>query len=156
MSDQRITLKRRYATARRRVFDAWTRPPHLRQWAFGPSKNATKSVRVDLFPGGHLELVLLAGPNGSRRWGTFRQVHAPDRLAFTWTADGLGLEGTSTSVTVVIEGGETEATLTLTHEGLPDPEARQANLKAWEELLESLEGFLSRAPDVSSDRRHRR
>lgn len=146
MSDQRLTLKRRYSTARRRVFEAWTRPPQLRRWAF-PDTSAPKSVRIDLFPGGNLELVLMAGARRTRRWGTFRQVQAPRHLTFTWTCNGLGLEGRPTRVTVDIDGGDTEATLTLTQEGLPDPESRTANLEAWEQLLEALERFLaSEAP----------
>ena len=144
MSDQRITITRRYSTSRRRVFDAWTRPPLLRRWVFGGARKATKSVRVDLFPGGHLELVLRDGREGNRRWGQFREVHAPDHLIFTLTSDGPALSGQVTRVTVDIDGTGQESTLTLTHDGLPD-ETVELNRERWEELLESLAGFLQEA-----------
>jgi uncharacterized protein YndB with AHSA1/START domain len=144
MSDQRITLTRRYSTSRRRVFEAWTRPPLLRRWVFGGARKATKSVRVDLFPGGHLELVLRDGLDGNRRWGRFREVHAPDHLTFTLTSDGPRLRGQVTYVTVDIDGTDQESTLTLIHDGLPDDTA-DLNRERWEELLESLAGVLQEA-----------
>jgi uncharacterized protein YndB with AHSA1/START domain len=128
MSDQRITLTRRYSTSRRKVFEAWTRPPLLRRWVFGGARKATKSVRVD----------------GNRRWGRFREVHAPDHLTFTLTSDGPRLRGQVTYVTVDIDGTDQESTLTLIHDGLPDDTA-DLNRERWEELLESLAGVLQEA-----------
>lgn len=141
MSDAHITLERRYATSRRRVFDAWTRPRQLRRWAFGAADRATKSVWVELFPGGRWELSLRAGIDGDRRWGTYREVHVPDRLVFTWTTNAPPFEGAATEVTVDIEGGEFGSTVVLTHTGLPDAE-RDARRAAWSRLLEDLKGFL--------------
>lgn len=141
MNDQQITITRRFSTSRHRVFEAWTRPPLLRRWVFGGARRATKSVRVDLFPGGNLELVLRAGGEGNRRWGQFREVHAPDHLIFTLTSDGPALRGRVTRVTVDIDGTDQEATLTLIHDGLPD-DAVETNRVRWEELLESLAGML--------------
>ena len=141
MDGQRITLRRSYATARRRVFDAWTRPPLLRRWAFGRHHFGTKSVRLDLFVGGRIELIK-RGAGASRRWGTFREVHAPGHLQFTWASDDLSLPSEMSRVTVDIEGNEHESTLTLTQEGLPDAESCEQSRALWEELLESLEAFL--------------
>ncbi len=98
---------------------------------------------MELYPGGRLELILRGCLNGSRRWGTFREVHAPHHLAFTWTSDGLGLGGQETRVTVDISGGDDGSTLTLVQEGLPDESTLETNRRAWEELLESLEGLLA-------------
>ncbi len=143
MQSKHIQLKRRYATSRRRVFDAWTRPRQLRQWAFGGEQRATRSVRIELYPGGAWELILRSGPGRSKRWGVFREVHAPDHLTFTWVTDAPGLEGVPTRVTLDIDGSESEATLTLTHAGLPEEEHETSRVE-WTELLESLEDYLAR------------
>lgn len=144
MSDQQITITRRFSTSCRRVFEAWTRPPLLRRWVFGGARKATKSVRVDLFPGGQLELVLRDGLDGNRRWGRFHEVRAPDHLTFTLTSDSPRLRGRETRVTVNIDGTDQESTLTLIHDGLPDDTA-DLNRERWEELLESLAGVLQEA-----------
>lgn len=141
MSDSDITLKRRYATNRGRIFEAWTRPGHLRRWAFGGERRAPKSVRVDLFPGGRWELVLVDGPEGSKRCGTFREIHPPGHLVFTWTSNAPDVDGVATVVTVDIEDADSGVTVTLRHEGLPDGGC-DARRQEWCRLLESLEGFL--------------
>ena len=143
MNDLAITLTRRYATARRTVFEAWTRPRLLRRWAFGAESRATKCVRVDLFPGGQLELIQRGGLFNQRsRWGRFHEVHAPRRLCFTLTSNEPSLRGADTRVTVDIDGSPQESTLTLTQEGFPDEAARDASRATWETLLDRLEKAL--------------
>lgn len=112
MSDRSVepaegfTLRRTLDAPRERVFRAWTEPARLAHW-WGPKGfTAPESeFSVDLRPGGAWRAVLIA-EDGSRHLmgGVYREVAAPERLAFTWSVapEGEELPSPGSLITVLL------------------------------------------------------
>jgi uncharacterized protein YndB with AHSA1/START domain len=72
--------------------------------------------------------------------GEYRELRRPERLAFTWISEHtLGRE---TLVTVALRAVGEETELTLTHERLPDDEARRKHERGWTGIVEKLAAHL--------------
>jgi uncharacterized protein YndB with AHSA1/START domain len=80
---------RTFEASRELVFRAWIDPDHLARW-WGRVGWGTAGVRVDPRPGGTFSLVTI-GPNGIELpvAGVFRDVVAPERLAYRMTPDAV-------------------------------------------------------------------
>src|SRR5262249_51099989 len=95
---------------RREVFDAWTRPEHMRRW-FAPRGFTLVDGDMQAHPGGawHARMRAPAGAEHTEL-GTVRECHAPAHLTFTqaWLTDD-GKPGHETLVTVdfIDESGKT-------------------------------------------------
>ena len=92
-SDLEIAMERTFDAPRRLVFEAFTKPEHLRHWWLGPSSDAVMTVcDIDLRPGGAWRMVIRnadGGEDGFR--GEIREVVPPER--FTWSFEYEGLPG---------------------------------------------------------------
>lgn len=78
-----LVLTRRIAAPRSRVFEAWTDAEQFARW-FGPAEYRTTDCTIDARPGGTIRFRM--GPEeGPGYWhaGAFRDVVAPERIAFT-------------------------------------------------------------------------
>ncbi len=73
------------------VWQAWTRPEHLRQW-WGPHEFTNPRCEIDLRPGGAMRIDM-RGPDGMvyPMTGTFIEIDEPRRLVFDSAA--LGADG---------------------------------------------------------------
>lgn len=125
-NDHVVTITRTFAAPRRLVFDAWTRPEHLRQWLLGPEGWTMPVCEMDLRPGGSWRYVWRKS-NGTEMamGGEIREVIPPERLV---TTEKWGPKWPETVNTLVLSesAGQTTATLTITY---PSKEARDAALK---------------------------
>lgn len=86
-SDTEIVLTRDFDAPREMVFDAFTRPEHLKEW-WG-LRNSTLSVcEVDLRVGGAWRFVT-RGPKGHENpfKGEYREINRPERLVYTLIYD---------------------------------------------------------------------
>lgn len=96
------------------VFAAWTDPKHLARW-WGPHGFTNPVCEVDLRPGGALLIHMQGFGMTHVMRGTFVEVVAPERLAFTSTVVD---EGTASylellnTITFAEHGGKTTLTLT--------------------------------------------
>ena len=147
-----LEIRRTYNASRERVFRAWTDPQAIAQW-FGPTDGHCCTVEaLDLRVGGRYRLALAhpegesgcAGESGaSRAAGEYTVIDPPSRLAFTWAWEEGGMDVGETLVTVELNdlGGRTE--LVLTHERLPNEEARIAHGEGWNGSLDRLERFVA-------------
>ena len=81
-SDREIVLTRLFDAPRRLVFDAMTKPEHVRRW-WGKldDKHSVPVCEIDLRPGGAWRFVG-RGPEGDfpAFYGKYREVAPPDRL----------------------------------------------------------------------------
>jgi uncharacterized protein YndB with AHSA1/START domain len=120
-SDLEIRLTRLFDAPRALVFEAMTRPEHVRQWwgALGEGYSVPE-CEIDLRPGGRWRFVNLT-PKGVRVVfsGEYLEIAPSSRLVFTEIyeegpgAPGLTDEGTSIVTTVLIEEqGKTRMTVT--------------------------------------------
>ena len=82
-----MSLTRRFAAPRERVFAAWTSAEHLLHW-FAPKGFTVHSCEADPRPGGVFRLCMRA-PDGTDYWvrGSFRELRAPERLVIDCIAD---------------------------------------------------------------------
>lgn len=76
-------LTRDYAAPKQLVFDAWTKPEHLKNWMF-PQKGFTiEYVRADIHAGG-TSLHKMIAPNGREMWllTKYEEINEPHGLVF--------------------------------------------------------------------------
>ena len=87
-SDKELTVEptiliREYSAPRQLVFDAWTKPEHLKNWQF-PFKGFTCEFTVaDIKPGGS-SLHKMTAPNGFEMWllTKYEEITPPESLVF--------------------------------------------------------------------------
>lgn len=129
------------------VFKVWTEPEHIaRWWGCGQTQAATVS-KCDLRPGGAWRVVMRLADGGEHRvCGVYREIVAPERLAFTWAwedADGnLGHE-TLVTLTFAERGSKTE--MTLRHAVFETTEMRDLHGEGWTVSLDRLAAYLATA-----------
>ena len=138
MSDGIVLVVRRTIRADlQRVFDAWTRPEHLRAW-WGPRPVTCAGAEVDLRVGGRYR-ILNALPDGSQVAieGEFRVVEPRRKLVYTWRLDA-GAEGFSL-VTVRFEPRGDATEVSVVHEQIASEPTRESHEKGWIGCLDGLE-----------------
>jgi len=127
-SDCEIVLTRLFDAPRQLVFDAMTKPEHVRRW-WGciSDKHSVTVCEIDLRPGGAWRFVH-RGPEGEYPafYGVYREIVAPDRLVYTEIFEPFP-DGESVVTQVLTEDlGKTRLTLTALY---PSKEVRDMVLK---------------------------
>ena len=86
-SDREIVITRAFDAPRDLVFEAWTKPEHVRNW-WGP-RNSTKVLfEAEVRPGGSYRYVILSGEGVEVPFtGVYQEVTPPDRLVYTEVYD---------------------------------------------------------------------
>ena len=126
-SDREITLTRLFDAPRQLVFEAMTRPEHVKRWWGCLDERYSVIVcEIDLRPGGAWRYVG-RGPKGEFAFhGVYREVTPPERLVFTEIYDPFpDVESIVTSV-FTEEHGKTRLTVTALY---PSPEVRDTVMK---------------------------
>jgi uncharacterized protein YndB with AHSA1/START domain len=149
-SEREIALTRTFDAPRQLVFDAYTRPELLKQWAGGPAGWNLVECEVDLRVGGAWRWVI-EGPNGQKMGlgGVYLDVVPPERLVSTEAYDDPWYEGEATSMLVLTEqSGRTRLTITVRYASqavrdavlqTPMAEGLGAGLDRMAQLLASLQ-----------------
>lgn len=113
-SGREIRVTRVFEAPRHLVFEAMTRPQHLRQWLGCPREgDSVVFCDIDLRPGGAWRFVNRQ-PKGDLAFsGVYREIAPPERLVFTEVVDDC--PGTEKVVTAELteEGGGTRLTVTV-------------------------------------------
>jgi len=137
-----LSLQRRYPVAPEKVWRAWTDPQALKQW-WGPGgPEAVSLVQLDVRVGGRFRIVF-GGPQGAEHevQGTYKEVVANRRLAFTWTWPRTTPERESlVTITFKPAAGGTE--LEFVHAQHFDEKVRDGHLRGWSEAFVKLERYL--------------
>jgi uncharacterized protein YndB with AHSA1/START domain len=116
-SDLEIAMTRVFDAPRHLVFEAMTRPEHVRRW-FGCAEFDLPVCEIDLRVGGAYRFVM-RNPEGveSTLQGVYREVVRPERIVFTerfsmpgFTSDEYQVTSTFTEL-----GGKTTLTTTILH-----------------------------------------
>lgn len=148
-----LVISRALDTPRPIVFKAWTDPGRLVRW-WGPQGFKTPFCKMDVREGGAWR-ICMRSPEGTDHWvqGIFREVVAPERLAFTWAwEDADGKPGDETLVTVDFteQAGKTRLVM---HQGAFDSAStRDAHEGGWSSCLDRLDEYLREAA-AADDRR---
>jgi uncharacterized protein YndB with AHSA1/START domain len=116
-SDLEIEMTRVFDAPRHLVFDAMTRPEHVRRW-FGCAELALSVCEIDLRVGGAYRFTMRT-PDGvdSTLQGVYREVVRPERVVFTerFSMPGFTSDEYQVTSTFVEAGGRTTLTTTILH-----------------------------------------
>jgi len=115
-SDLEIVMTRRFIAPKALVFDAFTRPEHLRRW-LGRPQDTMSVCEVDLKVGGAWRYrwqLVEGGEMGM--YGEFLEIAPPDRLVQTENFEEPYFEvmGSGSVNTMVLEERDSATTMTLT------------------------------------------
>jgi uncharacterized protein YndB with AHSA1/START domain len=125
-SDREVEITRTFDAPRRLVFDAWTRPEHVRQWMLGPAGWTMPVCEIDLRPGGEWHFVWRKSDGSEMDMrGRYTEVVPPELVVHT---ERWGPEWAETTNTLRLTeaNGRTTVTETLLY---PSREARDAALR---------------------------
>jgi uncharacterized protein YndB with AHSA1/START domain len=115
-SDREIVLTRLFDAPRELVFEAMTKPEHVRRWwGILDDQHSVTACEIDLRPGGAWRFVG-RGPKGEYAfYGVYREIAAPGRVVFTEIfAPFPDVESVVTSV-FTEEGGKSRLTVTAVY-----------------------------------------
>jgi len=126
-SDREIVLTRLFDAPRRLVFEAMTRPEHIKRWWGNLGDGYSVPVcEVDLRPGGAWRFVNRHPKGDAEFYGVYREITPPERVVFTEIfAPFPDAESVVTSV-LTEENGKTRLTATCVY---PSPEVRDMVLQ---------------------------
>lgn len=138
-----LELTHTFRARREEVFAAWTEAEQLVQW-FGSLGSKTTDAKVDLRIGGEYRLAMtLADGRQIVLYGTFREVNAPEKLVYTWEADGPDMgDIRNTLVTVEFQARGEWTDLRLHHEALPNRPACERHEQGWKGCFENLTRYM--------------
>lgn len=135
-----VTIVRRIKAAPAKVWAAITQPELMLQW-WCPDAGPTLSVVAEVHPGGRFSVVFrLLNGDEHNPTGVYQEVVPEEKLVFTW--DLPGAAEPESLVTFRLEPFDGGTMLTLTHEHLPNEEARDSHEQGWNGLLNKLPLFL--------------
>jgi uncharacterized protein YndB with AHSA1/START domain len=112
-SDREIRLTRLFDAPRHLVFEAMTKPEHVKRWWGGLGEGYSVPVcEIDLRPGGAWRFVNRHPKGEAVFYGVYREIAAPERLVFTEIFEPF--PDVESVVTTVLneENGKTRLTVT--------------------------------------------
>lgn len=118
-SDREVRLTRLFDAPRHLVFEAMTRPEHIRRWWGCLGEGYSVPVcEVDLRPGGRWRFVN-RHPKGEVTFhGVYRAIDPPDRLVFTEVMEPFPEPGSLVTALFTEENGKTRLTVTAEYPSL--------------------------------------
>jgi uncharacterized protein YndB with AHSA1/START domain len=121
-SDREIVLTRVFDAPRRLVFEAWTKPEHMKHW-YGCRKVTLRVCEIGLRTGGAYRYVMRA-PDGvdHTMQGVYREIVPPERLVYTegYVTQGFASNEALVTVTFTERDGKTTFTSTSVYPSLED------------------------------------
>ena len=160
MTEVAVKVSRLIKAPRERVFAAWTDPEDIKKW-FGPETCQVLSAKTDVRVGGAYKFRVKSGSCAGASdkgeipelevTGIYKEVKRPSRLVFTWAWSGSPeLEFGESVVTVDFLDKEGFTEVQITHERLPNKEARESHQHGWNGCLDKLEKFAAAANNGGS------
>lgn len=121
-SDREIVLTRVFAAPHRLVFEAWTKPEHVKQW-YGCGQVSLLACEIDLRVGGGYRYIMRA-PDGAdfTMQGVYREIAPPGRLVYTEQYVSRDVTSNEALVTIILAecDGMTTLTSTILHQSKAD------------------------------------
>jgi len=127
-SDTDIVMTRVFDAPRHLVFEALTKPEHVRRWwGILDDKHSVPVCEIDLRVGGAWRFVG-RGPDGDipAFYGEYREITPPDRLVNTEFFEPFPDAGSLVTTVLTEEGGKTQLTVTASY---PSKEVRDMVLQ---------------------------
>jgi uncharacterized protein YndB with AHSA1/START domain len=145
--ERELVITRRFDAPRQRVFEAWTDPQQAKAW-WGPRDHPLTYLEIDVRPGGAWRGRLTSTETGEELWqsGVIREIHAPDRLVFTfaWDREDEGSPDRETVVTVTLEEEGDGTLMTFRQSPFDTVENREGHRSGWSSSFDRLDEHLAR------------
>jgi uncharacterized protein YndB with AHSA1/START domain len=128
-SDREIVFTRHFERPRHLLFDAWTKPEHMRHW-WGCAGSTLPSCEVDLRPGGAWRVVLRMADGSEHPFsGVYREIVPGSRLVYTECYENPQIGSPEWITTITFEDleGGTQLTHAILHRSR---EIRDGHLQA--------------------------
>ena len=142
-----LEITRIFDAPRARVFAAWTRPEHIRQW-LAPKDFTILSAMGDLREGGAWSECMVH-PSGERFpvSGVYRKIVPDELLEFThaWIEDD-GTRGHETVITVRLTDYGKKTKMTFRQAVFATKESRDRHAGGWGQCFDKLAPYLKRTP----------
>jgi uncharacterized protein YndB with AHSA1/START domain len=126
-SDREITLTRLFDAPRRLVWEAMSKPEHVRRWwGILDDQHSVIVCEIDFRVGGAWHFVG-RGPRGEYGFhGVYREISEPERVVFTEIYDPFPDDGSVVTSVLTDEAGKTRLTVTALY---PSQEVRDMVIK---------------------------
>jgi uncharacterized protein YndB with AHSA1/START domain len=106
-SDKEIVVTRDFSAPRDLVFEAWTKPEHVRRW-FGLRGSTLSVCEIDLRVGGTWRWVIREHDGNELAFsGEYREVVRPERLVFTQWYEAIPGADMVVTLTFAEQNGKT-------------------------------------------------
>jgi uncharacterized protein YndB with AHSA1/START domain len=143
-----LEVVRTIAAPPEQVFDAWTKPEHMKKWFCRPMGAPEVQIRVvELRAGGRLE-VEVTDPSGKiwKLFSQYREVVRPERLSFTWKWDGHP-EWPESMVNIEFKrlGNSNFTEVKLSHVGISSAQEHKGTQEGWKGCFIQLEQEMAKA-----------
>lgn len=144
MKELELTVNRKIAAPREKVFNAWLSPAMLAKFMAPPfgSSEPTK-VKNDPVKGGRFSIVMMTPDKEIPHAGTYLEIAPFSRLAFTWESPYSLDDSVVTIDLAEVDAGTTE--ITLKQVKFKSEEARHGHEEGWTAILNLLETILAAA-----------
>ncbi len=138
MDELELTVRRKIAAARKKVFDAWLSPEMLSKFMNPPTGGvAPTRVATDPVQGGRFSIVMVTSEREIPHAGTYLEIDPHARLAFTWESP-YSLDDSVVTIDFAELGPELTE-ITLRHVKFKSESARDGHQQGWTAIIEALE-----------------
>ena len=142
MDELELTVSRKIAAPREKVFNAWLSPATLATFMRTAANSIpATNVMTDPVKGGRFSIVMVTPEREVPHAGTYLEIDPFSRLAFTWESPHSLDDSVVTIDLAEIDPGTTE--ITLKQVKFRSEEARQGHVKGWNAILGYLEASLA-------------
>lgn len=138
MSELELTVTRRIAAPREKVFDAWLAPATLARFMRVPTDDGGPArVETDPVKGGRFSIVMMTVDREVPHSGTYLEMDPHSRLAFTWESPHSLSDSVVTIDFTEPEPGVTD--IALRQVKFRSEQARDGHREGWNAILNELE-----------------
>jgi len=138
-----VLVERTFSADRDRVFNAWTDTNELKNWFFPEEGYTVLFAEINLRKNTRYRIAMKdKGGNTQLFGGIIKELIVPEKLSYTWAANGGGTqqEKTLVSIDFTDKGGQTE--VKLIHENFTDEQTRENYEKLWNSMFDQLAKYL--------------
>jgi uncharacterized protein YndB with AHSA1/START domain len=137
MSELELTVSRKIAASREKIFNAWLSPATLAKFMKTPNGNFdAKNVSTDPVKGGRFQIMMVTAEREIPHAGTYLEIDPYARLSFTWESPHSLDDSVVTIDLREIDADTTE--LTLHQVKFRSEGARDGHIQGWTSILGEL------------------
>jgi uncharacterized protein YndB with AHSA1/START domain len=131
VGDREIEISYFFDAPRELVFDAMTKPEHLRNW-YGPRDYTVTECEMDFRVGGKYRIVQ-QNPAGEEFvfFGEYREIVRPERVVQTWAFEPFGDRPSTETLTLTEVDGRTQVRASSVFMGAEDRDGVVASGMEW-------------------------